>query len=288
MLNALTFDIEEFFQVTGFAGSVRPIQWDLYELRAERNTDEILQLLADRRVRATFFVLGWLAHRRPALVQRIAAAGHEVASHGYWHQLVTTQTQQQFRGDVRTAKQVLEDILGRPVLGYRAPSFSISPDRAWAFDVLVEEGYEFDSSVAAGRRNSCGHLAADGMPFILQTSAGPLREVPMPTIRYLGRSIPVGGGGYFRMYPYCVTRAALRRLNAAGKPVCVYLHPWEFDPEQPRLRVPFARSFKHRVNLHSTFQKFERLLDDFQFDTISAVWSGVRSEQVEVAQAAHG
>lgn len=288
MLNALTFDIEEFFQVTGFAGSVRPVQWDLYELRAERNTDEILQLLADRKVRATFFVLGWLAHRRPALVQRIAAAGHEVASHGYWHQLVTTQTQAHFRDDVRTSKQVLEDILGRPVLGYRAPSFSISPDRAWAFDVLVEEGYEFDSSVAAGRRKSCGHLAADGLPFILQTSAGPLREVPLPTIRCLGRSIPVGGGGYFRMYPYFVTHSALQRLNAVGKPVCVYLHPWEFDPEQPRLRVPFARSFKHRVNLHSTLQKFRRLLEDFQFDTISAVWGGVRSEQVEVAQAVHG
>src|SRR5262245_43682226 len=189
VLNALTFDVEEYFQVTGFAGHVAPEHWDLYEPRAERCTDDLLDLLAAAGVRATFFVLGWIAARRPALIRRIAAAGHEVASHGYWHRLVTTQTPAEFRSDVRRAKAVLENALGRPVAGYRAPSFSIAPWCDWAFEVLVEEGHEFDSSVAVGRRVSCGQLTADGRPFVMETLAGPLREFPLPAIRLVGRSV---------------------------------------------------------------------------------------------------
>lgn len=268
--NALTFDVEEYFQVTGFAGHVSPDHWDLYEPRAERSTIELLDLLAAAGVRATFFVLGWLAARRPPLVRRIAAAGHEVASHGYWHQPVTAQTPREFRRDVREAKVILEDALGRPVVGYRAPSFSIAPWCDWAFEVLVDAGYEFDSSVAAGRRESCGHLAADGLPCVLETPAGPLAEYPLPAVRLPGRSIPVGGGGYFRLMPYALTRLALGSLNAAGVPACVYLHPWEFDPDQPRLRVARGREFRHRVNLHRTRPRLERLLADFRFDTVSA------------------
>jgi succinoglycan biosynthesis protein ExoA len=270
ILNALTFDIEEYFQVTGFAGQIEPTHWDLYEPRAERSTDELLDRLAAADIRATFFILGWVARRCPGLVRRIAAAGHEVASHGYWHQLVTTQTRDEFRADVRAAKAVLENAVGRPVVGYRAPSFSIAPNCDWAFQVLVDEGYEFDSSVAAGRRNSCGHLAPDGRPFVMTTPAGSLREYPLPTIRRFGRSIPVGGGGYFRLMPYALTRRALGQLNAAGDPACVYLHPWEFDPDQPRLRVPAGKAFRHRVNLHRTQPKLERLLGDFRFDTMTA------------------
>ena len=270
-LNAITFDVEEYFQVTGFAGHVDPVHWDLYEPRAERSTDELLERLAAADVRATFFVLGWLARRRPGLIRRIAAAGHEVASHGYWHQLVTGQTRKEFRSDVRAAKNEIEDAIGRPVVGYRAPSFSIAPHCNWAFEVLVEEGYEFDSSVAAGRRNSCGHLAPDGRPFVMQTSAGPLREFPLPTLKRFGRSVPVGGGGYFRLAPYTLTRWALSKLNAVGNPFCVYLHPWEFDPDQPRLRVPFGKSLRHRVNLRRTQPRLERLFRDFQFDTVTAV-----------------
>jgi polysaccharide deacetylase family protein (PEP-CTERM system associated) len=270
LLNALTFDLEEYFQVTGFAGQVAPAHWDLYEPRAERSTDELLEMLAAADMRATFFILGWVAQRCRGLVRRIAAVGHEVASHGYWHQLVTTQTAGEFRADVRAAKAVLEDAIGRPVVGYRAPSFSIAPACDWAFEVLVEEGYEFDSSVAAGRSASCGYLASDGRPFVMTTPGGPLREYPLPTARWLGRSVPVGGGGYFRLMPYWLTRHALRTLNAAGAPVCVYLHPWEFDPEQPRLRVPRGRAFRHRVNLHETRPRLERLLQDFEFDTLTA------------------
>jgi polysaccharide deacetylase family protein (PEP-CTERM system associated) len=269
-LNALTFDVEEYFQVNGFAGAVDPALWGLYEPRAERSTDELLAVLNAANVRATFFVLGWLARRRPGLVRRIAAAGHEVASHGYWHQLVTTRSRDQFRADVRAAKAVLEDALGGPVTGYRAPSFSISPSCDWAFGVLVEEGYRFDSSVATGRRHSCGHLAFDGKPFVIRTSSGSLREFPMPAGRLLSRSVPVGGGGYFRLMPYRLTRRSLRRLNAYGTPACVYLHPWEIDGDQPRLTVPVSKAFRHRVNLHRTLPRLERLLRDFRFDTVSA------------------
>jgi polysaccharide deacetylase family protein (PEP-CTERM system associated) len=268
--NALTFDVEEYFQVTGFAGAVSPHHWDLYEPRAKPFTNDVLDLLAAAGVRATFFVLGWVARRCPGLVRRIAADGHEVASHGYWHQLVTTQTPDQFRADVRAAKEALEETIGRRVVGYRAPSFSIAPANDWAFEVLVEEGYEFDSSVAAGRRTSCGHLAADGRPFVMETPAGPLREYPLPTVRCLGRSVPVGGGGYFRLTPYAVTRHALRSLNSAGVPACVYLHPWEFDADQPRLSVPGGKAFRHRVNLDLTRPRLERLLADFRFNTLTA------------------
>jgi polysaccharide deacetylase family protein (PEP-CTERM system associated) len=269
-LNALTFDVEEYFQVTGFAGAVDPALWDLYEPRAERSTDELLGVLDAANVRATFFVLGWLAKRRPALVHRIAAAGHEVASHGYWHQLVTTQTRDQFRADVRAARTVLEDAIGRPVTGYRAPSFSIGPACDWAFELLVQEGYRFDSSVATGRRHSCGHLAIDGKPFVIRTPSGSLHEFPLPAGRLLGRSVPVGGGGYFRLMPYRMTRRSLQRLNDDEVPACVYLHPWEIDPDQPRLTVPFSKAFRHRVNLVRTRPRLEWLLREFRFDTVSA------------------
>jgi polysaccharide deacetylase family protein (PEP-CTERM system associated) len=270
MLNALTIDVEDYFQVTGFASVVRPENWDTHELRVERNTQLILDRLAAAEVRGTFFVLGWVARRCPQLVRAIAAAGHEIASHGFWHQLVTTQSPDEFRTDVREAKSVLEDCVGSAVTAYRAPSFSIAPDRTWAFEVLVEEGHTTDSSVAAGRRASCGHLAADGAPFELQTSAGLLMEYPLPTVRVLGRRVPVGGGGFFRLWPYGWTRRQLRKINAGGKPFAVYLHPWEFDPDQPRLPVAWPRRFKHYVNLRRTEPRFRRILQDFQFGTLSA------------------
>ncbi len=269
-LNALTIDVEEYFQVTGFAGRVSPATWDQYPSRVVPATQLILDALERAEVQATFFVLGWVADRHPQLVRAIARAGHEIASHGYAHQLVTTQTPGQFRDDVRRAKLLLEDQVGRPVTAYRAPSFSIAPDRTWAFEVLVEEGYSVDSSVAAGRRSSCGHLSPDGRPFVMRTPSGPLTEYPMPTIRRLGRHIPVGGGGYFRLFPYAWTRRALASLNAAGKPFAAYLHPWEFDPLQPRIRVPFTKAFRHYVNLSQTAIRFQQFLRDFPFETLTA------------------
>jgi polysaccharide deacetylase family protein (PEP-CTERM system associated) len=270
MLNALTIDVEDYFQVTGFARQVSPLTWDSYELRVERNTQVILDRMAAAEVRGTFFILGWVAQRCPKLVQVIAQAGHEIASHGFWHQLVTTQSPAEFRADVREAKAVLENIVGQPVTAYRAPSFSIAPDRTWAFEVLIEEGYKIDSSIAAGRKSSCGHLAADGVPFELPTPSGPLREYPLPTVALMGRRLPVGGGGYFRLWPYGWTRRALQAINAASRPFAVYLHPWEFDPEQPRLPVSWSRRFKHYINQRRTEPRFRQILADFSFGTLSA------------------
>lgn len=278
-LNALTFDIEDYFQVTGFARHIRPATWLRYESRVEIGTHVILDLLAAADVKATFFTLGWIARRHPKLVRAIQRAGHEIASHGDWHQLVTTQTPAEFRADVRAAKSVLEDVTGRRIDGYRAPSFSITPDRAWAFEVLVEEGYTFDSSVAAGRRDSCGDRAGAGVPFVMRTPSGMLTEYPLPTTRWLGREVPVGGGGYFRLCPYGVTRRALAAINAGGRPFAVYLHPWEFDPDQPRLTGPLLKRFKHRVNLRRTRPRLERLLRDFSFGRMSGSmgeWFGAR------------
>jgi polysaccharide deacetylase family protein (PEP-CTERM system associated) len=278
-LNALTFDVEDYFQVTGFARHIDPATWLRYEPRVEIGTRIILDLLAAAEVRATFFTLGWIARRHPRLVREIQRAGHEIASHGDWHQLVTTQTAAEFRADVRAAKAVLEDVTGRQISGYRAPSFSIAPDRAWAFEVLVEEGYTFDSSIAAGRRDSCDDRAGAEVPFVLRTPSGPLTEYPLPTAHGLGRRVPIGGGGYFRLYPYAVTRRGLRAINAAGRPFAVYLHPWEFDPDQPRLAGPLVKRFKHRFNLRRTRPRLERLLGEFKFGTISASmgdWFGAR------------
>jgi polysaccharide deacetylase family protein (PEP-CTERM system associated) len=278
-LNALTFDVEDYFQVTGFAPQIDPATWLRYEPRVEIGTQIILDLLAAAEVRATFFTLGWIARRHPALVRSIQRAGHEIASHGDWHQLVTTQTLAEFRADVREAKAVLEDVTGRRIAGYRAPSFSIAPDRAWAFEILVEEGYTFDSSVAAGRPDSCGDRARAEVPFVMRTPSGSLTEYPLPTAHWFGRKLPVGGGGYFRLHPYIVTRRALRAINVEGRPFAVYLHPWEFDPDQPRLYGPFVKRFKHRVNLRRTRPRLQRLLGDFTFGTISASmgeWFGPR------------
>jgi polysaccharide deacetylase family protein (PEP-CTERM system associated) len=262
ILNALTFDVEDYFQVTGFAPHVHPETWDNYELRVDRSTQRILDRLAAADVHATFFILGWIARRCPRLVRSMAAAGHEVAAHGYWHRLVTTQSPGEFRNDVRNAKAALEDLIGEPVTAYRAPSFSITPDRCWAFDILNEEGYTVDSSV---QKETFGIVeSVRSAPFVI----GNLCEYPLPMTRILGRRVPVGGGGYFRLWPYAWTRSALAAINADGRPFAVYLHPWEFDPDQPRIAVPWARRFKHYVNLHRTEPRFDRLLKDFHFGTM--------------------
>lgn len=280
ILNALTFDVEDYFQVTGFASHVHPETWDNYELCVERNTNRILDRLASAEVRATFFILGWVARRCPDLVRSIAARGHEVASHGYWHRLVTTQSPAEFRNDVRDAKAVLEDLIGEPVTAYRAPSFSITPDRRWAFDILAEEGYTVDSSV---QKESFG-ISEDvrATPFEI----GQLWEFPLPMTRLFGRRTPVGGGGYFRLWPYGWTARALGAINAAGRPFAVYLHPWEFDPDQPRIAVPWPRRFKHYVNLHRTEPRFVRLLSEFQFGTMRDSLNAFLGKSSRVAEPA--
>lgn len=285
LVNALTFDVEEYFQVTGFQSAIGSSHWDEMPSRVELGTRVILDMLAEFNRRATFFVLGCVARRHPGLVHEIVRAGHDVESHGYWHRLVYTQTADEFRLDVRAAKHLLEDITGCAVTAYRAPSFSIAADCPWALPILVEEGYSVDSSLAPGRRRTLADPSGNGHPFQIETSAGSLWECPVPSWRFCGNDIPVGGGGYFRLFPFAVTRHALRSLNTAGVPFVTYLHPWEFDPAQPRLRVPRAKAFRHYVNLSRTAAGLRRLLSDFSFSTLDDLMSHYRGTESPIQPA---
>ncbi|MGH7289348.1 MAG: XrtA system polysaccharide deacetylase [Myxococcota bacterium] len=264
----LSFDVEEHFQVNAFESPLRRRHWDVCESRVERNTEKLLALLARHRYRATFFVLGWIAERHRHLVRRIAAQGHEVASHGYGHELITGLTRDAFRADVQRAKRCLEDLIGAPVCGYRAPSFTIVRETRWALEVLVEEGHSYDSSVVPIVHDVYGMRGADPHLHRIDTPAGSIWELPPSTARWFGTRIPVGGGGYFRLYPYALLRHWLRRIEAQGQPVMFYLHPWELDPEQPRMSGPRLSTFRHYLNLDRVEARLERLLDDFRFTSV--------------------
>jgi polysaccharide deacetylase family protein (PEP-CTERM system associated) len=231
--NALTVDVEDYFQVSALAPHIDPASWDRRECRVERNVERLLGLFAEHDAHATFFTLGWIAERYPHLVRRVLSAGHELASHGYSHLRCTEQSRAELLADVRRAKDLLEDIGGQAVLGYRAPSFSIGADNGWAFDVLLEAGYRYTSSVYPVRHDHYGMPDASRFPYDARPG---LRELPITTIRVLGRNLPAGGGGYFRLLPYRLSRWALQRVNEVdARPAIFYLHPWEIDPAQPRV-----------------------------------------------------
>jgi len=279
-VHCLTFDIEEHFQVSAFDSPMRRRHWDHFESRVERNTEKLLDLLTVHGVRATFFVLGWVAERHPQLVRQIAVKGHEVASHGYAHELITGQTVTQFRDDVRKSKRILEDLLGQPVLGYRAPSFTITADTLWALQVLVEEGYVYDSSVfpiSGFLHDRYGIPGANPFLHQLATDAGPIWELPLSTARVGGLSLPTAGGAYLRLYPYWVLRHLLRSVENCGQPLVLYLHSWELDPHQPRMRGPLRSRFRHYVNLKKTEERLVQLLNDLQFGPIREVIDPVAS-----------
>jgi polysaccharide deacetylase family protein (PEP-CTERM system associated) len=264
-----TVDVEEHFQVSAFEGIVARADWDRYDSRVAANVDRILDLLARHRATATFFVLGWLAERNGDLVRRIDAAGHEVASHGQDHRRVTHQTPEDFRASVRRSKAVLEDVSGQRVLGFRAPSFSIVPGREWAFDVLLEEGYRYDSSLFPIRRpGGYGYPLAPRDPHWIERPAGRLFELPLTTSRRFGMNLPASGGAYFRIFPYALTRAAFADCERRGAPGTFYVHPWEVDPAQPRLRAPLSARLRHYTGLDRTAGRLERLLSDFRFTSI--------------------
>ena len=264
--NVLTFDVEDYFQVSAFDAAGKRARWDGFESRVEQNTDRILRMLDDASVTATFFVLGWVADRHPAMVRRIAAAGHEIASHGYWHELVYRLTPFQFREDLRRAKRAIEEACGIKVEGYRAPSFSVTRRSLWALDVLVDEGYRFDSSVFPIVRDRYGLPGAPRQAHIITRSGGSIVEVPPSTVRAAGLTVPVAGGGYFRLYPYEWTRRAIAWLNSGeGQPAVVYLHPWELDPAQPAQAGTLMNRFRHYVNLGQTQSRLRRLVEDFAF-----------------------
>jgi len=265
-----TVDVEEYFQVKALESVVSPNEWLSQPSRVARSIDELLGCLDRHGVQATFFVLGWLAEHRPAVVRAIAEAGHEIASHGFRHERVTSLSPQAFREDVHSSKEALENLTGASVLGYRAPSFSIIPGFEWAFDVLIEAGYRYDSSLFPIRRRGYGYPSAPRAPHIIQRSYGVLAEFPLATTRVFNYPIPAAGGGYLRQFPLAVIRRAFREASERGEPATFYIHPWEIDPGQPRLRVSAVNRVRHYRGLAGTIGRIEALLDEFAFGTIAS------------------
>ncbi len=272
MLNALTVDVEDYFQVSAMAPHIPRGDWDSIPCRVEVNVDKLLGMFADTNTHGTFFTLGWIAQRYPNLVRRIVDAGHELASHGYAHLRATDQTQSAFRDDVDKAKKLLEDIAGSAVVGYRAPSFSITAANPWAFDCLVSAGYRYSSSVYPVAHDHYGIPDAPRFPH--RPRAG-LLEIPITTVRVFGRNLPAGGGGYFRLAPYRLSRWAIERFNACEKrPAIFYMHPWEIDPEQPRVPGTSLKTrFRHYVNLRKTESRLARLLGDFRWGRVDQAFN---------------
>lgn len=272
LANAMTVDVEDYFHVSAFADHLDRSGWGGMESRVEANTRRILELLAGRGIHATFFVLGWVAERHPGLVREIAAAGHEIASHGFSHQLVYKQTPEVFREETLRSKRLLEDLIQAPVDGYRAASYSITSRSLWALDILAEAGFRYDSSVFPVRHDLYGIPGAQEVPHRLKTPAGhELVEFPLSTLNLFGYRLPIAGGGYFRLYPYALTHAGLRSINRRGQPFIFYLHPWEVDPEQPRIAAGWKSRFRHYNNLDRCEARLVRLLGDFEFTTARAV-----------------
>jgi polysaccharide deacetylase family protein (PEP-CTERM system associated) len=270
MLNALSFDIEEYFQVEALRGLVRPDDWDRLESRVVPVTLRLLDMLDRHRVRATFFVVGWVAERQPELVREIARRGHELACHGYAHLPVYAMEPESFREDLRHARRAIEDAAGEPIIGYRAPTCSIVRETLWALPVLAAEGFRYDSSIFPIHHDRYG--IPDAARFPHRVPGADLVEFPLTTVRLAGQNLPCCGGGYFRLLPYPLVRAGLRHVNASdGMPGIVYLHPWEFDPDQPRFALRGLAAFRHYVNLRHTADKLERLLDDFAFGPVDRV-----------------
>ncbi len=269
ILNAMTIDVEDYFQVSAFDASVSRDAWETLPSRVVANTERLLRLFDEFGVKATFFVLGWVADRCPALVKNIAASGHEMASHGYGHRLIYEQTPDEFREDVRRAKRLVEDLSGQAVRGYRAPSFSITKQSLWALDVLVEEGYTYDASIFPIRHDRYGIPDAPRHVYAVPRASGSLTEAPPSTVAVGPLKLPVAGGGYFRLLPYQWTRWGINRINRQeGKPAIFYLHPWEVDPDQPRLNAGALSRFRHYRNLDKTEDRLRRLLGDFRFGTL--------------------
>ncbi len=269
--NAMTIDVEDYFQVEAFASTIDRSDWETLPHRVERNTERLLEILAENGVEATFFILGWVAERHPRLVRGVVAGGHEVASHGSGHLRADRQSPEEFRDDVRRSKRVLEDLSGVPVRGYRAPTFSIGSGSKWAHTILAEEGYSYSSSVYPVRHDLYGTPEAPRTPF---SPAAGMLEIPLTSARMLGVDMPASGGGYFRLLPYQVTRGLLhyaRRVNRS--PAVFYLHPWEIDPEQPRQHsAPWKSRFRHYLNLDRTEPRLRRLLRNFTWTRVDRLF----------------
>ncbi len=266
MKNVLTVDVEEWFHPEAVQNQFPPETWDKQEKRVEPLIDKLLDLFAQYNARATFFVLGWVAERNPQIVKNIVAAGHEIASHSYSHRMVTRMTPEEFDEDLKKSVQVLQDISGKKVRGFRAPTFSITKQNLWAFDILIQNGLEYDSSIYPIWHDRYGIPDAPRSPFLFQGQNGQqIAEFTMPTIQIGSKNLPFGGGGYLRLLPLWFTMFGIRRFNNEGQSAIIYMHPWEFDPEQPRLPMGKLQSFRHYGKIKHNFAKLTHLLKTFDW-----------------------
>jgi len=286
MLNALTIDVEEYFHPTEVQTAVDQSRWATLPSRVEGQLLQILKLLDERRTKATFFVLGWVAERNPRAIQEIVAAGHEIGCHSHTHQLVYSLTPQEFRRDTRQAVAAIEDACGVTPLVYRAPSYSITQESMWALEILVEEGFVSDSSIYPIAHDRYGIPGSPRHAHVIETPAGPIREFPIATVELSNdRVVPVGGGGYLRLLPYRYTAAGIRRLNRDEKqPACIYFHPWEIDPDQPRLAAGLIARMRTYTGVKGLIRKLDRLLTEFRFSTLSDVYGEVGHSETVIAQ----
>lgn len=271
--NAMTIDVEDYFQVSAFADHIPRSNWSSLPCRVETNVDRILTLLDEASIKATFFTLGWIAERYPAMVKRIADSGHELASHGYAHLRASDQTPAEFSDDISRSKALIEDISGRQVLGYRAPSFSIGSRNLWALDSLLKAGYRYSSSIYPVAHDHYGMPSAPRFPFFPNGESG-LLEIPITTVRFMNKNLPAGGGGYFRFFPYQLSRWLIHRVNRDDRqPGIFYFHPWEIDPLQPRQKnVSLKTRFRHYINLSRTEQRLRELTRDFQWGRMDHIF----------------
>ncbi|MEW6116828.1 MAG: XrtA system polysaccharide deacetylase [Nitrospirota bacterium] len=270
MVNALTIDVEDYFHVTAFEQYVKPEEWECYPSRVVDNTLRVLDILDETSKKATFFVLGWVAERNPSLVRTIQERGHDIASHGYAHELVYRIGPVRFRDDIRRAKRLIEDVTGKEVTGYRAPSYSITKKSLWAYDILLEEGFSYDSSVFPILHDIYGIPDAQRFPYDVKRPSGTLKEFPLSTIQLrlsgLEYRVPIAGGGYLRLFPTGLIKRAIQHINhTEQQPAVLYFHPWEIDPKQPRIAASFKSRFRHYLNLDKTADKVRCLLRQFDF-----------------------
>lgn len=270
--NAMTVDVEDYFQVSAFENNIGRESWDSIACRVEANVENILELFATKNTSATFFTLGWIGKRYPQIIKKIVDNGHELASHGWGHQRANTQTRGAFREDISSSKKLLEDISGAPVKGYRAPSYSICRENLWAFDELVEVGFEYSSSVAPVRHDLYGIPDAPRFPF--KVSEGRLIEIPISTICVAGQNIHCSGGGWFRLFPYSFSRWAINQVNTKENKSCIfYFHPWELDPQQPRVKgISLKSRLRHYLNLEKMRGRLEKLLSDFEWGRVDDIF----------------
>ena len=271
--NAFTVDVEDYFQVSAFESCVERERWPEFESRVEANTFRIADLLDGANVCGTFFILGWVAERFPSLVRELRARGHEIGSHSYWHRLIYSQSPEEFRADLKQSRDVLQDVLGEPVISYRAPSFSITQKSLWALDILAEEGFQIDSSIFPVYHDRYGIAGARRDIHFQQTKSGKLAEFPPSVFKMGWWNLPISGGGYFRLYPLAFTRYCLSQLNThTRQPFMFYIHPWEVDPQQPRLpETSLMSKMRHYVNLHTTEAKLRALLGQFAFGRVDEI-----------------